>query len=111
MVFPDDPNALGWTANRAAAEPLAARLGLGMLPSNFNFPIGTMLWARTSALAPFVNLSLQWHDYPEEPLPYDGTLLHAIERLLPLTLSLLGLHAGATSVRGLTRSGTWWASS
>lgn len=103
LVFPDDPNVVGWSANRALAEPLAERLGLGKLPENFNFPVGTMFWARTSALAPLINLNLGWDDYPEEPLPYDGTLLHAIERLIPLTLSVSNLHSATTNVVGLTR--------
>ena len=40
MVFPDDPHAQGWNANRGVAEPLAARMGLGELPATFQFPGG-----------------------------------------------------------------------
>jgi hypothetical protein len=47
-----------------------------------------------SLLSPLIELNLQWDDYPLEPLPYDATFLHAIDRLLPLTL-----RAG-TSARG-----------
>jgi glycosyltransferase involved in cell wall biosynthesis len=103
MVFPDDPHAQGWNANRELAEPLAARMGLGALPQYFNFPVGTMFWARTCALAPLIDLNFQWDDFPPEPLPFDGTILHAIERLLPLTLKVGTLHAATTNVPGLTR--------
>jgi glycosyltransferase involved in cell wall biosynthesis/SAM-dependent methyltransferase len=103
MVFPDDPNVVGWNANKDIAEQLAARIGLEKLPRAFDFPVGTMFWARTVALAPLINLNLQWNDYPVEPLPYDGTLLHAIERLLPLTLSMGNLRAATTNVPGVTR--------
>jgi glycosyltransferase involved in cell wall biosynthesis len=103
MVFPDDPNVIGWTANRPFAETLASRLGLEALPEHWNFPMGTMFWARTAALAPWIKLNLDWDDYPAEPLPYDGTLLHAIERLFPLTLSLGKLRTATTNVVGLTR--------
>jgi len=103
MVFPDDPNIVGWSANQPYAIPLAQQIGLQQLPEHFIFPIGTMFWARTSALAPWINLNLNWDDYPEEPLPYDGSPLHALERLLPLTLSLTGLHTAATHVAGVTR--------
>ena len=103
MVFPDDPHAQGWNANRGVAEPLAARMGLGELPQHFNFPVGTMFWARTSALAPLIDLNLQWDDYPREPLPYDGSVLHAIERLLPLTLRVGTLRVATTNVAGVTR--------
>ena len=111
MVFPDEPNVMGWNANRGFAEPLAARMGLAKLPRNFDFPVGTMFWARTPALEPLIDLDLQWDDYPEEPLPYDGTSIHAIERLLPLTLSLGRLRAATTNVVGVTRRGTPWGNS
>ena len=103
IVFPDDPNIIGWDANRNTALSLGDRLGLGNLSDNFNFPVGSMFWARTLALAPLVNLKFDWVDYPEEPLPYDGTLLHAIERLFPLIASATNLRSAVTNVTGLTR--------
>jgi lipopolysaccharide biosynthesis protein len=103
MVFPDDPYIVGWGTNLGVAKPLAARMGLETLPEHFVFPVGTMFWARASALVPLLNLNLDWDDYPEEPLPYDGTSLHALERLFPLTLSLNDLHYATTIVIGLTR--------
>jgi glycosyltransferase involved in cell wall biosynthesis len=103
MVFPDDPYAVGWDANRVFAEALAQRIGVETLPLNFIFPIGTMFWARSSALAPLMNLKLDWDDYPQEPLPYDRTLLHAIERLLPSVLSMGNFRCATTNVIGLTR--------
>lgn len=103
MVFPDDPNIVGWSTNKAIAERLAKRMGLGAMPEHFIFPVGTMFWARTAALEPFLNLRLDWDDYPAEPLPYDGTLLHALERLLSLSLSLTNLTFATTNVPGSTR--------
>jgi glycosyltransferase involved in cell wall biosynthesis len=103
IVFPDDPHAQGWNNNRDFAEALARKIGLAELPEHFNFPVGTMFWARTSALAPLIRLNFQWDDYPAEPLKYDGTLLHAIERLLPLTLPVSLLHSATTNVAGTTR--------
>ena len=103
MVFPDDANIFGWTANLATAEPLAKRLGLDKLPENFNFPMGSMFWARSSALAPLINLNFTWNDYPNEPVSYDGTMLHAVERLLSLSCSLNNLRYATTNVNGVTR--------
>ena len=103
MVFPDDPYIVGWGANLAFAEPLAARMGLEKLPEHFVFPVGTMFWAKASALAPLLDLNLSWDDYPEEPLPYDGSLLHALERLFSLILSIGNFRCAATNVIGLTR--------
>ena len=86
MVFPDDPNVVGWGANKSFALDLAGKLGIEALPDNILFPVGSMFWARVDALENFFKLNLQWDDYPEEPLPYDGSLLHAIERLFPMGL-------------------------
>ena len=103
LVFPDDPHVLSWTGNREEAEGIASRMGLRDLPEQFNFPIGTMFWARSSVLSRFVELDLAWSDYPTEPLPYDGTLLHAIERLFGVVPAKMGMTCAVTNVRGLTR--------
>ncbi|KZR84310.1 D-inositol-3-phosphate glycosyltransferase [Synechococcus sp. MIT S9509] len=103
LVFPDDPGCLGWTENRVHAERLAERLGIQQLPQAINFPVGTMFWARQGALSNLYNLGLNWNDYPEEPLGYDGTMLHAIERLLPQICMANGKRYAMTHVPGLSR--------
>ncbi len=103
LVFPDDPGCLGWTANRKHAETLAHRLGIENLPEAINFPVGTMFWARQGALSKLYNLGLQWEDYPDEPLGYDGTMLHAIERLLPQICLASGMSYAMTHVPGFSR--------
>jgi glycosyltransferase involved in cell wall biosynthesis len=104
LVFPDDPYVVGWSSNREHAQMLANRLRLGRLPyENINFPVGTMFWARSAALKPWVRLKLGWDDYPPEPLPYDGSVLHAVERLLPTVTEHAGLRLAVTNVPGITR--------
>ena len=103
MVFPDDPNLVGWDKNKPFAEELAERLGITELPENFSFPVGTMFWARVDALRRFWALGLDWEDYPEEPIPIDGTILHALERLLPLGLTPGLDQCAVTHVAGVTR--------
>ena len=103
MVFADDPNCLGWTDNRDQADALADRLGLPPLPRAINFPIGSMFWARKGSLRSLYGLGLKLEDYPEEPLPYDGTILHAIERLLPQVCIANGYSYAVTHVPGITR--------
>ena len=103
IVFPDDPHLSDWDYNRDIAEGLAARMGInGALPPFFNFPIGTMFWARPKALASLFSLGLQWTDYPEEPIDIDGTVLHAVERLLPFTAAHAGYRYATTHVDGIT---------
>jgi glycosyltransferase involved in cell wall biosynthesis len=103
MVFPVDPHVLGMGANQEYAAALAGRLGLGATPEHFMFPVGSMFWTRPAALAPILGLGFDWDDYPDEPLPYDGSMLHALERLFALSLPLSGLGMAATHTEGVTR--------
>jgi lipopolysaccharide biosynthesis protein len=103
IVFPDDPHVLSWTGNQEYAQDIAARMGLGKLPEEFNFPIGTMFWMQSTLLSRFVHLDLAWGDYPPEPLPMDGTMLHAIERLFGVAPAAMDMTCAVTNVRGLTR--------
>ena len=103
LVFPDDPGCLSWTDNRPHAEALASRLQLNPLPDAINFPVGTMFWARQGTLTSLYELGLTWEDYPEEPLGYDGTMLHAIERLLPQICMANGKRYAMTHVPGFSR--------
>lgn len=104
LVFPDEPNLLDWGSNRTQAQVLCRRLGLSEdLPEQFEFPVGTMFWARSEALRPLFDLSLAWEDYPPEPLPYDGSMLHALERLLPFVVAREGFRPVLTNVKGVTR--------
>jgi hypothetical protein len=103
IVFPDDPHIISWTGNRRYAEDLAARMKCGDLPEHFNFPIGSMFWMRAAVLKRFVELDLGWGDYAPEPVPIDGTMIHAIERLFGVVPATMGMTCAVTNVRGLTR--------
>ena len=103
IVFPDDPNVLSSTDNRKYADELASRMKCGELPEQFNFPIGSMFWVRSAILKKFVELELAWADYEREPLPADGTMVHAIERLFGVVPPAMGMTCAVTNVRGVTR--------
>ena len=102
IVYPDNPHVINWTDNRGAAQSLAQRLGIPRLPGQINFPAGTMFWMRTSLLARFIDLNLDWDDYPPEPLARDGSRLHAIERLFGVVAGSDGLKTRVTNVHGVT---------
>jgi glycosyltransferase involved in cell wall biosynthesis len=103
IVFPDDPHLPDWDKNLTIAKDLAVRMGIAEpLPPYFNFPVGSMFWARTKALTPLVGLKLGWDDYPKEPVPIDGTILHAIERLLPFATRHAGFEYATIHVPGVT---------
>jgi glycosyltransferase involved in cell wall biosynthesis len=100
LVFPEDPHLNGWDENLKMAENLASRMKLSQpLPMYFDFPIGTMFWARPDALKPISGLNLPCDDFPAEPLPIDGTLLHALERLIPFAAADAGFSYATTYVR------------
>lgn len=91
LVFPEDPHLNDWDKNRKIGEVLAKKAGISEeLPRHLEFPHGTMFWARTQALRPLFDLKLGWSEYPPEPLPIDGTELHALERLIPCVVQHLG---------------------
>jgi len=104
LVFADDPHLIGWDKNRMYAERLGRRIGIDSLPEPFfPFPVGTMFWARAQALEPLFDLRLSWDDYPAEPLPIDGSMLHAVERLLPFIVEKAGFGRMVTYTPGITR--------
>jgi lipopolysaccharide biosynthesis protein len=103
LIFADEPHLSDWDFNRAMSEQLARKMGFKTaLPEFFDFPVGTMFWARYAAIEPLIKLGLDWHDYPAEPAPIDGTILHAIERLLPATARHAGYRYVTTHVPGVS---------
>ena len=102
-VLPDDEFSLGWTQNYAIAAELVKRIPKLCLPKHFIFPIGMYCWLRAEILKPLVDYGFTWDDYPDEPLPYDGTVLHALERLLGVLPQHSGYTTLTTRVNGITR--------
>jgi hypothetical protein len=103
LIFADDPHLSDWDLNRDIAEDLARKCGMRLpLPPSLDFPIGTMFWARSQALERLFALGLKWNDYPAEPVPIDGTILHAIERLLPFVARHAGYRYATTHIPGMS---------
>ena len=105
IIYPDDPGCFGWEGNYAYGEDLLKRMGFQSpdKDASMNFPVGTMFWARTAALKPLIDLNLKWEDYPEEPLPIDGSMLHAMERLIGIVPGIAGYRTVVTQVEGVSR--------
>ena len=72
-----------WLANRHTGEQWCARLGIP-LPNGqyFDFPAGSMFWARPGALAVLLLRDWSLDDFPPEEGQNDGTTAHVLERLL-----------------------------
>ena len=104
LVFAEEPFLIGWNENLEFAQELASRMGLhAPLPPSIECPVGTMFWSRPEALAPLLRLRITPDEYPPEPLPIDGTILHALERLLPLVVEQAGYHYATTYLHQFVR--------
>lgn len=101
LVFPADPNIIGWDLNLPFALEIAKDLQINQLREQFNFPVGAMFWIRVSALKVFNSLNEKY--FPEEPLQSDGSYLHALERLIPNVMEKEGYEYALVSADGITR--------
>lgn len=104
LVFPEDPFICGWGKNLEFAQTLVKRLKLKVsLPKAIEFPVGNMFFARPDALRPLLNANFTFEDFPIEPVPIDGTMLHAIERMIAIICENQGYGWRTTLVQGVTR--------
>ena len=53
-------------------------------------PCGGMFWCRTAALRKVFCRNWTYDELPQEPLPPDGTILHALEKILPFAAQASG---------------------
>lgn len=106
LVYPEGQSQIlkdrtGWSENRDLAQAILEKyttLSIGDFPA-VSFSEGTMFWARAACLRDMLLLPLTYADFPAEPIPADGTLAHALERLLLIFASTtpgqcLRLHRG-----------------
>jgi len=87
VVFPQHlfeiRGTLDWGYNYDHARNLMRRLGVEIdknLP--LEFPSGSMFWGRVAAIRPLLDLGLSYVDFPEESGQFDGTIAHALERIV-----------------------------
>lgn len=104
MLMPPPPNHAGyygilgteWGNNFDNTVRLAKELNI---KSVFDItkepisPLGTMFWFRVDALKPMFNKQWKYTDFPKEPNGYDGTILHAIERLYGFSCQSMGYYS------------------
>lgn len=73
---------VGRGENAGILLPLLQKMGIRLPPKEaFDFPVGSMFWARSAALQPLLDLRLGFADFGDtNPKRRDRTLAHAIER-------------------------------
>lgn len=74
-----------WAINFNATKALAKRLDLASRPNREISPIslGSAFWCRTEAIRQLFDGKVAPGDFQPEPLANDGTINHALERILP----------------------------
>lgn len=101
IVFPPaysqlDYDDSGWGRNYHLIQEYVSRnpvLKLKSLPRFIEFSHGSMLWARGSAMAGYLDLAVTYDDFPAEPINSDATLAHVLERLNLLKTASCGDNA------------------
>lgn len=56
--------------------------------------IGSVFWCRTEALKKITDKGWKVEDFPEEPMAFDGTISHALERILPFAAQASDFYTG-----------------
>lgn len=72
-----------WLSNVDEINKLFDEMNINMELNLNELPlsIGNCFWAKLEALKPLFDLNLNYEDFPPEPLPLDGTIGHALERI------------------------------
>lgn len=81
----------GYELNHPRLKQLGERLGFDVDAAHYRFAAGTMFWARGAVFRALRTLDLQPEDFEAEAGQLDGTLAHALERLMPLLAFSAGL--------------------
>ena len=101
IVFPDDPNAESMGSLRAIVQRWAKNIEMEPLREYLYFPAAAMFWARADQLAALWDLAAQLPD--DHASVEDDVALHAVERLIPLSLAGPSQRCAVTNIFGVTR--------
>jgi len=113
LVYPQNYSKLPywantWLSNKPMARVWCQRLGIDDMPHGyFDYPAGSMFWARKEALKPLFDAGLTLQDFPVETGQQDATLAHCLERLFALTANRSGFTTAIVRDTVSPRSSAW----
>lgn len=86
-----------WTNCYGKVKQLAGALNLSSNIRREKPPVsvGTAFWCKTEGLKNLFEFPFSYEDFPEEPLPGDGSVNHAIERIFPFVSQHHGFLTGS----------------
>lgn len=71
-----------WLANAYNGRKLLESFGIEFDDGLFNYPVGSFFWAKMDAVRPLFDRQFKYEDFPEEAGQTDGTIAHALERVI-----------------------------
>lgn len=85
-----------WTICYDKVLDIAQRIGIEANIDRAKPPIatGSVFWCRPDAIRPLLDYDWSHEDFPEEPLPVDGSFSHALERVFPFVAQSQGYLSG-----------------
>lgn len=88
LYHPNIVSNINWGSNKEKVNEIAQQLGVNVDTNQdvLHFPAGSMFWYRPSSLQTLLDYKWDIKHFPEEEGQIDGTLMHAIERLIPYSL-------------------------
>ncbi|MFQ1790737.1 glycoside hydrolase family 99-like domain-containing protein [Aeromonas veronii] len=87
-----------WGSNAEKVEKLCYRMGYKLDDiRELNFVAGTMFFARVDALKPLMSLGLTDDDFDIEAGQVDGTIAHAIERIISVSAHVVSFSLSSSS--------------
>ncbi len=104
MLFPPEPIGeyrtawflASWSENLDNCMKLAQRMQLSA-DINIDKPpiaLGSVFWARKEVLVKLFHMNWEYEDFPDEPMPADFTISHAVERIFGYIAQDAGYEAG-----------------
>lgn len=99
LVFAEDSHNVDFGKNKSFSDTLCDAMKISRLECATIFPLGTMFWAKPDALAPLFELPMQ-NFLQAEPLPYDGSYMHATERLISHVVTETGYKFSSVYTQG-----------